>query len=325
MKGIRQRDAIPGKTLRDNFTIVGKIGSGGVSDVYLARQRSVGNRNVAVKVLRKLICTSESEEATVHKQRFKFEAELLCMLKSGCFARVIDVGVLRDEVERPYMVMEYLAGVQLSEHMSKGQKFPLPAAAGMTLYLGEALEELHRFKVVYRDLSPANIIIEEGGAHGLVPRLFDLSHAVVSGVEAMAANGAAGRLLVGTPPYAAPELSSGHGGESSDVYSLAALFYAMVTGEPPLDLHSSSWEDYLGALALRPRIPARLLKSELKETPRNLDVVLAGAMQFRPERRYQSMREFMVDFCEVFLKSQLVEKGVRNKLLSNIITRFILK
>jgi len=323
---LRERDPLPGKVLRDTFVVGDRIASGGVSDVYLARQTSVGNRNVAVKVIKKVICASDTEEAGVHLSRFQFEAELLCMLKSGCFARVLEVGTIDDGVERPYMILEYLEGTQLSTYVKRGQRLALPVAVALTLMLGEALEELHRLKVVYRDLSPDNVILEQGGAFGLIPRLFDVSHAVISGIETMDAMGTAGRLLVGTPPYAAPELIRGRGGQVSDVYSLAAVFYSMVVAQSPLGLREPTWEDYAEAVSRTPRLPEKSLKQLLKKVPRDLDAVLVAGMDPRRERRYGTIREFLTDFCEVLLKSPLIcPDGIRDSFLSSLIARVLMR
>jgi len=326
MKFISERDPIPGKLLLNAYVVVGKAGSGAVSDVYLARQRSVGNRNVAIKILKKLICASDSTDAEVHKKRFLFEAELLAMLKSGSFAHLIDAGTIKDDVERPFMVMEYLAGVQLSEHLKNQRRFPFPSAARILLFLCEGMQELHRYKVAYRDLSPSNVILEEGGATGVVPRLFDFSHAIVPGVGGMDAAGEAGSLLMGTPPFAAPELASGRGDERCDIYSLGTLFYVMVSGELPLGMKSPTWKEYVEAVASARNVPDKPLRKLARDVPKDLDDVIAGSMNPRPERRYQTVQEFVTDFCEVLVRSPLLRKhGTGQGALANLVSRLLLR
>jgi serine/threonine-protein kinase len=327
MCALTRRDTLPGKILLDRFLVAGRIGSGAVSDVYLARQKSVGNRSVAVKVLKRLLCESETPEALIHRQRFQFEAELLAMVKSNCFAGLVDCGVFNDDgIGRPFMIMEHLDGTTLIEPIRVGRRFTIGGAARITLLLAEAILDLHRFKVVYRDLSPNNVILEEGGPFGLVPRLFDLSHAIVPGVGGMDVSGGAGSLLAGTPPYAAPELRNAAGDERSDLFSLGALFYAMVTSMPPIALRAQTWEDYGAAVAGRRPLPEKSLKAVLGKVPKGLDAVLASAMEIRPERRYASVIEFMQDLCEVLLKSGLVEGPAgREGLLSGLISRIMLK
>ncbi len=327
MCALTRRDTLPGKILLDRFVVAGRIGSGAVSDVYLARQRSVGNRNVAIKVLKRLLCESDTPEALIHRQRFQFEAELLAMVKSNCFAGLVECGIFADDgVQRPFMIMEHLDGTSLSEPLKAGRRFTIGGAARITLLLAEAILDLHRFKVVYRDLSPNNVILEEGGPFGLMPRLFDLSHAIVPGVGGMDVSGGAGSLLAGTPPYAAPELRNATGDERSDLFSLGALFYSMVTALPPLSLRAQTWEDYSAAVVGKRPLPEKPLKTVLNKVPKGLDTVLASALEVRPDRRYASVLEFMQDLCEVLLKSGLVSGSAgREGLLSGLISRIMLR
>jgi eukaryotic-like serine/threonine-protein kinase len=325
IRGIAEKDALPGKTLRGTFTIAGKIGSGAVSDVYLARQKSVGNRNVAVKLLKKVICASDTAESEVHKRRFMSEAELLSMLKSGVFAYLIEAGVLKDEVERPYMIMEYIGGKDLSAYLATERRFSIDRAAAVTLYLAEGLRDVHRFKVVYRDLAPGNVIMEEAGPQGLTPRLFDLSHAVVTGVGGLDDSGEAGALLAGTPPYTAPELLYGRSDERSDVFSLAALFYAMVTGKPPMVLRKNTWDDYGVAIQRRGRVPEQALSRLVDRCPKGLDDVLVAALALNPDNRYASVGDFLAEFCDVLLKSPFTYSGAKSKgPLAGLIARVLL-
>jgi serine/threonine-protein kinase len=323
---LKERDPIPGRVLPGAFTVVARLASGGVSDVYVARQPSVGNRNVAVKLLKKVICASKTREAELHRRRFKFEAELLCMLRHTCFVRVFEAGSLTEEVERPYLVMEYLEGPQLSEPLRNKQRFPLAEAARLTLTLAEALQEMHRYKVLMRDLSPANVILEKGGPSGTVPRLFDLSHAVVEGIHDMDPGMADAPTLAGTPAYAAPELLTGSGDVRSDVFSLAGLFYAMMTAGPPVNLRSNTWEDYAAAMARLHWVPESSLREELGgKVPGDLDTVLKAAMAPRPEQRYASVTEFMADFCEVLIKAGLVGSEKKESLLTALVSRLLLR
>jgi len=326
MHPLAQKDALPGKVLRGTFTIMGKVGAGAVSDVYVARQKSVGNRNVAVKFLKKVICASDTEESEVHRRRFLFEAELLSMFKSGVFAYLIDAGLLKEDgLERPFMIMEYLGGKDLAAHLAEGRRFSLDRAAAVALYLAEGMREVHRFKVVYRDLSPANVLMEEAGPLGLTPRLFDLSHAMVAGIGGLDEKGDAGALLVGTPPYTAPELLNGKSDGRSDLFSLAAVFYSMVAGKPPLALRVNTWDDYRAAVSKRGQIPEEPLRKLVDKCPKGLDDVLLAALAPNPDNRYSGLDEFLVEFCDVLLKSPITYSGAGGKgPLAGLISRVLL-
>jgi serine/threonine protein kinase len=326
MSPLAERDELPGKSLRGIFTLAGKIGAGAVSEVYLGRQKSLGNRNVAVKVLKKVICASGSEAAAVHVNRFRFEAELLNMCKTPAFAAVYDCGTLRDgEVDRPYMVMEYLGGASVAAYLEQKRVFPPALAARVAVSLCEALQELHRYKVVYRDLSPGNVILEEGGAYGLTPRLFDLSHAMITGIDGMDSRGEAGEVLAGTPPFAAPELAAGAGDHRADIYSVAALFYTMVTGEPPLRLRSATWGDYAQAVSRVKTLPEVPLRKLRKGLPKRLDTLLASAMSPDPAARPESMGAFQDDLVVTLLDSSLLDEGREGLSLAAGLLKMILR
>ncbi len=324
MRGLSERDTIPGRVLCNNFLVAGSIGKGAVSDVYLARQSSLGNRSVAVKVLKKVICASSGPSSSVHVKHFAFEAEMLHLCKSSAFAAVHDYGTLDDgDVRRPFMIMEYLSGALLSRYLEQGQQFPLPLAARIVLTIGEALSELHRHKVTYRDLSPSNVMLEEAGSYRLSPRLFDLSHAMREGEEDQERM-AIGRLLAGTPLYAAPELATGAGTASADVYSLAALCYALMAGRPPIKLATNTWEEYSAAMGKTKSLPEVPLRKLHKDFPRALDLLLATCLSPHPGKRVQTMTEFVSRFALAVLDSNLVEGDSEDSSMSGALVRALL-
>lgn len=319
---VSRRDPLLGKTLLGRYDIVGRMGSGSVSDVYLARQSSVGNRNVAVKTLKRVLCASNSSEAAVHSARFRREAELLSLLRSSCFVRVFEVGVLEDEgVKRPFMVMEYLGGVVLGEQLKAGEALGLETALEHWLLLADGLIELHRFKVVYRDLSPGNVILEECGPRGIMPVLFDFSHATMVGIDGMDGAGEAGHILAGTPLYTAPEMSAGQGDERSDVFSLGALLYAMITARPPLSLRGSTWDDYLAAVSRGRKMPERSLRSFGVQAPRGLEQAIARSLSTSPDDRFSSVSELADAVCRSVVRSSelMGTNGVSGGLLTRLV------
>ncbi len=325
MKRLSERDTIPGRLLCNNYQVEGSIGSGAVSDVYLARQMSLGNRSVAVKVLKKMICASSRRSAAVHVKHFAFEAELLHLCKSTAFADVHDYGTLEDgKAIRPFMVMEYLGGALLSKYFEQNRQFPLPLAARIVLTIGEALSELHRYKVIYRDLSPSNIMLEEAGPYRLSPRLFDLSHAMRDGDDDDRQRMAVGKLLAGTPLYAAPELANGPGSSSADVYSLAAICYALMSGMPHIKLAANTWEGYTVAVDRVKTLPEVPLRKTHKNLPRALDSLIADSLSPNPANRVQSMAEFVSNFALIVLDSSLVEGDSEDASMSGALVRALL-
>lgn len=325
MKGLSERDTIEGRLLCNIYQVAGRIGNGAVSDVYLARQTSLGNRNVAVKVLKKVICGSSDRSASVHVKHFALEAELLHLCKSSAFAAVHDYGTLTDcGIKRPFMVMEFLSGALLSKYFEQDRKFPLPLAARLVLTIGEALSELHRYKVTYRDLSPANVMLEEAGPYRLSPRLFDLSHAMRDGDAEDESRLAVGKLLAGTPLYAAPELAEGTGAASADVYSLAALCYALMAGRPHIKLAAHTWEEYSAAMARSKSLPEVPLRKIHKNLPRTLDMLIEDCLSPTPGDRVQTMAGFVSRFALAVLDSSLVEGDEDDASMSGALVRALL-
>jgi len=322
-RSLSEKDLLVGGTLLKRYLVGSRIASGSVSDVYLARQASVGNRNVAVRVLKKVLCVSDSAEAAVHRQRFAWEAELMAMLRSACFVRILDTGIVMDEVERPFMVLEYASGDSAARPISEGRRLTVPDAARVALGVAEGLMELHSYRVLYRDLSPANVIIEEYAGVG-APRLFDFSHATVEGVEPMAEGGGAGQLLSGTPPYAAPELSSGRGTVRSDVFSLGAMLYAMLTAEPPMGLRSASWQDYVSALSAGRKPYEKSMSRPGEKVPAKIEDVVRKALSVKPEERQASIAELATDLCDGLLSLPEIAGRTASPSLLTSITRILL-
>ncbi len=202
---IQERDPLPKRVLKRTFLVGDKVGSGGVYDVYLARQLSAANRKVAVKVMKKALCTSDSDEVKIHRDHFQFEVGLLSNLRGGCFTALFDAGEFDDAgALRPYLVTDFLAGKTLAERIHEGKRLRLCEGLGLFLLVAEGLMEMHRYDVVYRDLSPNNVILQEISTCSIMPRLFDFSHAgPISGslgVDKRKGNW----VLVGTPPLRCP-------------------------------------------------------------------------------------------------------------------------
>ena len=324
LRDVLRKDPLPGQEVLGRYTIVGRLGSGGVCDVYLARQKSLQNRNVAVKLLKRVICTSRTKDAAVHRGRFQREAEIMAMLRSTSFARILDQGSIQDDVERPFIVQEYLAGVLLASHLKSGQHFSPSVAVRATLLLADALHELHLYDIVYCDLAPANIILEEGGAYEFLPRLFDFSHVRLPDEQRRHTRSDPG-LLAGTPPFAAPELSSGRADPRSDVFSLAAVLYTMLSGQPPLSLSSADWPTYLDALSSNtlPAVPLRALDDPLLG---RIDKPIARALSRQPEDRQTNVPEFLADLYQAISgPSGLLPPFRSNGFVSSVLARLRLK
>jgi serine/threonine protein kinase len=206
------------------YRLVRKLGEGGMGTVYLGFDEQLA-RHVAIKVLRLDGDRSAAQSALV--KRFMREAQSGARLNHPHTVTVYSVG---QHAGRPYLVMEYVQGGSLAEELRKGGPMPWRAAA---LAMRDALRGLagaHRAGVIHRDIKPANLMRAEGGAVKLVD--FGLARVVYGPTEGEITFPGA---FVGSPSYASPEQVAGvvRVDARSDLYSLAATWYALLTGQPP--------------------------------------------------------------------------------------------
>jgi len=286
MSTLHQRASLPGKTLSGQYVVSALVGSGSVCDVYVAQQVSLFRRNVAVRVLKKSICSSATAEAQLHKKHFFLEAELLTRLKAHCFVRLFDAGsYVDDNVERPFVVLEYLEGPTVWNWV-KEQAPLLSSALRVASEVGSGLVELSQHSIAFRDLNPTNVILETCGAMGQRARLFDMTHVLPCRDGAA---GAAERLLVGVPPFAPPEQGDGLSGEAGDVWSLAALLFYMVERRAPFDTPRHDWAAFKQAAAGGVELS---LQGVEKRVRGELEALLGAGMALDPGAR-PSLTEFM--------------------------------
>jgi serine/threonine-protein kinase PpkA len=199
------------------YEILREIGSGGMSNVYLARQTSL-QRLVAIKVMRHV-----NDDPDKLEKRFLLEGRTMAQLPHRNIAGIFDI------VQRPdiaYIAMEFLEGGTLSERMRIG--LSLSEAVSITVQLAQALQFAHEHGVVHRDLKPANVMFRDVQT----PVLTDFG--IARQQDATATRLTQTGMLVGTPTYMSPEQINGDEVDGrSDLYSLGILFYELLTGAPP--------------------------------------------------------------------------------------------
>ncbi len=268
------------------------LGRGGMAEVYLGTHATLG-RPVAVKVL--LSHLSDDPELLA---RFESEARAVAALRHPNIVQIFDFDVFDD---RPYMVMEYIAGHSLAEHMRRlratGRTLTPETSVRLIDALAAALDEAHAHGIVHRDIKPANILLRRDS--GPLPTRGALPPDVVPvltdfGVMRMVRAGrqtAAGQVY-GTPAYMSPEQARGEDVDSrSDIYSLGIVLYEMLTGHPPFDGENES--------------PGSLLVKHITEPPPpapgvlpGVQVVLNRALDKSRETRYQTAGEMALELAE---------------------------
>ena len=215
------RDEIEPPLEIPGYEIEQRVGRGGMGEVFLARQLSLG-RQVAVKVLAVAMGTAGEAGA-----RFRREAELMARVHHPNIIAVHEYGTVGG---RPFLVMEFIEGGDLRQRMVPGKPWPATRVLGLIGPVAQALEYLHAHGILHRDLKPENILME----HGVTPKLSDFGLAVPNtdvGMLTLSNHG------MGTLGYIAPEQQFGlKVGEQADQFSMAALTYELLTGQRPLGI-----------------------------------------------------------------------------------------
>jgi serine/threonine protein kinase len=207
-----------------NYELIRRIDMGGMGEVYLARQRTAFDREVAIKLIRADLV----HDVTVRK-RFRREAEVNAHIKHGHILSLVEFG---EEEGRLFFVTPYIAGGNLSQRLQAG---PLSLSEVYQLFkaLVEAVAYIHRRGVVHRDLKPSNILLDQERDDGdIYIYLIDFGIASIQGQAAEPPLTTAGTEL-GTVAYMAPERLFGVAATSNDIFSLGVILYQMFTGQLP--------------------------------------------------------------------------------------------
>jgi serine/threonine-protein kinase len=271
MRSSQGTDLGVGTVLDDRFEITDIIAKSGMASLFKANDRKTGEA-VAIKVPYLQI---ESDPAGF--DRFRREEEIGLQLNHPHILKIIPV----ENKSRPYLVMEYLEGQTLSELLKSIRPLPEPDAVKIASRVAEALDYMHQKGVVHRDLKPQNIMLCNDGT----VRIMDFGIARSQGSRRLTFVGFTPAM--GTPDYMAPEQVRGsRGDQRTDIYSLGAMLYEMVTGEPPFGGDSA----YVIMNARVTGDPVAPRKLNPKLTP-VLEEIILHAMERDPKRRYQSAAE----------------------------------
>ncbi|MCU1336179.1 MAG: serine/threonine protein kinase [Bryobacterales bacterium] len=272
-----QTSAAPKKDDRCGPYRLGRVlGHGGMGSVYLA-QRADGevDQQVAIKLLR------YGCDESAFRDRFLRERQILASLNHPGIARLLDAGHTSDG--QPFLVMDYVDGSPIDAYAQR-----LDPREKVTLFIQvcDAVSYAHRNLIVHRDLKPSNILIDSSGRVKLldfgIAKFLDVSQEQTQTRE---------RLL--TPDYASPEqVRGGAQTTATDVYSLGAVLYKLLTGKSPHALASGTQESVeLAICSLEPVAPCRLNS----EVPKDLDFIVGRALRKEPEERYASVDDFAAD------------------------------
>ncbi len=282
-----------------DYELLEELGRGGMGVVYLARQVNL-NRQLAVKMILRGPLASQGD-----RERFLAEAQAAARLDHVGIVPVYQVG---EEGGRMYFSMKYIKGPTLSDLLQAG---PLPpqTAAQLLAKVCRAIDFAHQSGVLHRDLKPSNILIDEDGE----PHVTDFGLAKrITDPHSMTHSGA----VVGTPAYMSPEQAAGNRsvGPVSDVYSLGAILYHMLTGQPPFQ--AASPVDAVMKVIEQDPVPPRQLN---RGVDRDLELIAVRCLQKPPDLRYDSAGALAADL-EAFLNHEPI--AARRGRFTQVISRW---
>ncbi len=276
-----------GTVLSGRYRLEAKLGSGGMSTVYLARDETL-DRPVAVKVMHR-----EMSEQADQLERFRQEARAVAKLSHPNVVSVIDAG---EDGGHPYIVFEYVEGETLKQRIARVGALDAQEAIAYAIEIARGLSVAHARNMVHRDIKPQNILIDSEGRAKLTD--FGISRQLEQ--DGMTATG----RVLGTTDYVAPEQAMGHGADPrSDIYSLGVVLYEMLIGQVPF--HADS----------QVGVAMKHVNEELPDVQRRrpdvsaaVALVVERATAKRPEQRYQHVGE-MIDDLSTALEVEAARAG----------------
>ena len=269
----RALQAILATALGQQYEIVRPLGQGGMGAVYLARERAL-DRFVAIKVLRPDLADTETS-----RERFRREARVAAQLSHPNILALHTFGEVNGIW---YFVMGYVRGVTLAERLRIEGRLSSEEAQRIMIELTGALEHAHAHGVIHRDIKPANVLLDEQTGRAM---LADFGISKVHGAgDSLTGSG----VIIGTPHYMSPEQSLGAPtvDERSDVYSLGAVAYTMLTGRAPF-ADSTPNEMVFRRLAEDPPPVSALAPS----VDPDFGAIIMRCLARDPSQRWQSARE----------------------------------
>lgn len=261
-----------GMFISDRYEIIDKVGSGGMSDVYKAKDHKL-NRFVAIKVLK-----SEFSEDTGFVSKFRVEAQSAAGLTHPNIVNVYDVG---EDNGIYYIVMELIEGITLKKYIEKKGKLPVKEAVSIAIQVAQGIEAAHNNHIIHRDIKPQNIMISREGKVKVTD--FGIARAASSHTI----NGNA----MGSVHYISPEQAKGgYIDEKSDIYSLGITLFEMITGEVPFEGDSTV---SVALQHINEELPNP--KDYVEELPVSVEKIILKCTQKKPERRYLKVSSLIAD------------------------------
>lgn len=262
----------PGMYISDRYEIVEKVGSGGMADVYKAKDQRL-NRYVAIKVLK-----SEFSADKKFVSKFRGEAQSAAGLSHPNIVNVYDVG---EDEGLYFIVMELVEGITLKNFIERKGKLEVKEAVGIAIQIAMGMEAAHNNHIIHRDIKPQNIIISKAGK----VKVTDFGIAKAATSNTITSN------AMGSVHYISPEQArGGYSDEPSDIYSLGITMYEMLSGRVPF-----TGENTVAVALLHIQEEAVPLREIDESIPVSVERIVQKCMQKKPEYRYPSASALIAD------------------------------
>ena len=266
--------SVIGTVLSGRYRLESKLGSGGMSTVYLASDETL-DRPVAIKLLH-----AEISDQPDQLERFRREARAAARLSHPNLVAVIDAG---EEDGRPYIVFEYIEGETLKRRIQEHGGLEIDEAVAYAIEIGRGLAAAHSRMLIHRDVKPQNVLIDPDGR----AKVTDFGIALSLEAKGLTQTG----RVLGTTDYVSPEQAMGDEvDERSDVYSLGIVLYEMLTGEVPYDA-----ETQVGVAMKHVNEPMPDVYERRPDVSAAVAAVVDRAAAKHPEDRYDSIAEMVRD------------------------------
>ncbi len=261
-----------GMMISDRYEVLDKVGAGGMSDVYRAKDHKL-NRFVAIKVLKQ-----EFAENTEFRSKFRMEAQAAAGLMHPNIVNVYDVG---EESGFSYIVMELVEGITLKKYIEKKARLSVKEAVSIAIQVGRGIEAAHNNHIIHRDIKPQNIIISKEGK----VKVTDFGIAKAATSNTITSN------VMGSVHYTSPEqVRGGFSDEKSDIYSLGITLFEMLTGRVP---YNGETTVAVAIQHIQEEMPSP--RDYVPEIPVSVEQIVLKCTQKSPDRRYQSAPELIED------------------------------
>jgi len=286
-----------GSTFADRYQIIEELGRGGMGNVYKVLDIEL-KESTALKLLKSEIA---ADEKTI--ERFRNELKLARKISHKNVCRMYD---LSKKGNTYYITMEYVAGEDLKSLIKKIGQLPVAKAISITKQVCEGLAEAHKLGIVHRDLKPQNIMIDREG-NALI-----MDFGIARSLESKGITGAG--VMIGTPEYMSPEQVEGkETDQRSDIYSLGAILYEMVTGRAPFA------GDTTLSIAMKHKNETPINPKEFNPlVPENLSQLILRCMEKDEERRFQDAKELFSELIKIGEEGTEIKKPSGSKWKSSI-------